>query len=925
MADPQDPQAPPNPQDAWLQHPAIGVPAAALSPPQDPSQDQGSDPNQSGGGTDPAPSPAPPADPQQSTPTMPSIVAIAVRPVNPTIAAGAQQQFSATGTFSDTTSQDVTTTVKWSSSAPDVITVDSGGLATAQAVGGTATVAATDPNGGMLGVANVTVQPPPPVLQSIAIAPANPSLMAGAQQQFTATGTFSDGSSQDMSSAVAWSSSAADVMTVDNQGHATAHSSAGTATISATDGSSGVTGSTTATVTAPVLQSIAVTPANPSVAAGAQQQFTATGTFSDGSSKDVTGAVSWSSSATDALAVDGNGLATAQSSAGAASVTATDGSTNVSGSTNVTVTAPTPVLQSIAVAPANPSLAAGGQQQFSATGTFSDGTTQEVTNTVAWSSSSTDVITINGNGLATAQASAGTASLIATDANTNVSGSTSVTVTAAAPVLQSIAVTPANASIAAGAQQQMTATGTLSDGTTQDITGSANWSSSAADTVAVDSKGVASAQAGSGTATITATDANSNVSGSANITVTAPTKTWEELEPLCNQYFSDHHFKAVKGEEIVPGDMSCDMYLDDHLVEVRAMTQSGQAQISAALVAAFPDLQSYPVQLAHLIAERWDFEMQPIRQILQSIKDKPKLPPDGVLHRRSDGALFWEPNSAQITWGDTKPTAPDSWVTDYLNFFSFGPADDADASPAPACKFDSEPTTIDAVVATMGEQAALADYTLDSGAAKAAAKKLYDAALAARQKPPDPSSGAPASASHIEITYSVLYVVVARTDHSSLDPDPAHNKPAGDPSHDKPGQQLQYNINVQVKAVTLSFSVQFTLFRDSDGSQRYAVQNVQMGPQVAIDVTPAFLKGIVEFDPIAQALVGESRQEVRGSMQLVPTYQLAAGLQITKKFQLPGSKIKFVLSAQATGSLTDPRGVPRTLDVSENFGLGIEW
>jgi hypothetical protein len=73
------------------------------------------------------------------------------------------------------------------------------------------------------------------------------------------------------------------------------------------------------------------------------------------------------------------------------------------------------------------------------------------------------------------------------------------------------------------------------------------------------------------------------------------------------------------------------------------------------------------------------------------------------------------------------------------------------------------------------------------------------------------------------------------------------------------------------------------------------VQNILAVPQVSIDVTPAFLKGIVEFDPIAQALVGESRQEVRGSMQLTPTYQLATGLQITKKFQLPGSKIKFVL------------------------------
>ncbi|HEX7501637.1 MAG TPA: hypothetical protein VF524_15245, partial [Polyangia bacterium] len=403
------------------------------------------------------------------------------------------------------------------------------------------------------------------------------------------------------------------------------------------------------------------------------------------------------------------------------------------------------------------------------------------------------------------------------------------------------------------------------------------------------------------------------------------TKTWDELKALCTQYFSDHHFKAEKGEGIVPGEVSCDMYLDDHLVEVRAMSQSGQAKISTALVAAFPDLQSYPVQLAQLITDRWEFEMQPIRQLMQSIKTQPKSPPNGVLHRRSDGALFWEPNSAQITWGDTKPAAPDSWVTDYLNFFSFGPADDADANPFPKCKFDSEATKIDAVVATMGEQATLADYTLNLGGAATVAKKLYDAAIAARQRPSDASSDKPASESKIEITFSVSWSVVPRTDHLSLNRDPANKKPAGDPSHDKPGQQLQANINFQIKSVTLTWAVQFTLFRDSDGKEKFAVQNIMTGPQATIDVTPKFLKGIVEFDPIAQALIGESRQEVRGSMNLTPTYQLAVGLQITKKFQLPGSKIKFVLSAQVMGSLTDPRGAPATGDVTQNVGLGFEW
>ena len=70
----------------------------------------------------------------------------------------------------------------------------------------------------------------------------------------------------------------------------------GTSTITATLG--GVTGSTVLTVSPAVLQSIAVTPANPSVPEGRTEQFTATGTFSDNSTEDLTSQVTWASATT---------------------------------------------------------------------------------------------------------------------------------------------------------------------------------------------------------------------------------------------------------------------------------------------------------------------------------------------------------------------------------------------------------------------------------------------------------------------------------------------------------------------------------------------------------------------------------------------------------------------------------------------------
>ena len=49
------------------------------------------------------------------------------------------------------------------------------------------------------------------------------------------------------------------------------------------------------------------------------------------------------------------------------------------------------VLVSVAVTPANPSIAKGASQQFSATGSYSDGTTQNLSSTVAWASQTTGV------------------------------------------------------------------------------------------------------------------------------------------------------------------------------------------------------------------------------------------------------------------------------------------------------------------------------------------------------------------------------------------------------------------------------------------------------------------------------------------------------------------------------------------------------
>jgi hypothetical protein len=184
------------------------------------------------------------------------------------------------------------------------------------------------------------------------------------------------------------------------------------------------------TVTPAALTSIAVTPANPSIATGLTQQFTATGTYSDNSTKDLTSQVTWASATTSVATITAAGLATAVGTGTSTISAALDG---ITGTTVLTVTPA--ALTSIAVTPANPSIAKGTTQQFTATGTYTDSTTQNLTSQVTWASATTTVATITAGGLATA---VGTGTSTISAKLDGITGSTVLTVTV--PQLSPIAV-----------------------------------------------------------------------------------------------------------------------------------------------------------------------------------------------------------------------------------------------------------------------------------------------------------------------------------------------------------------------------------------------------------------------------------------------------------------------------------------------------
>lgn len=443
------------------------------------------------------------------------LVSIAITPAIPSIPLGTTQQFTATGTFTDHTTQDLTATVHWSSSVATVATIgDSAGTNGLASSLGTGTTSITAISGSSSGSTSLTVTPA--ALVSIAVTPANPSIALGTTQQFTATGTYTDSTTQNLTSTATWASSSTAVVTVASMG--LAHSAAiGSATISASVGS--VSGTTTLTVTPAALVSITVMPASPSIPLGTTQQFTATGNYTDGSTQDLTIPVHWSTSdgtvATISNATSTNGIATSVAF-GTVTISATDGS--ITGAASLSITSAT--LVSIGITPQNPSIPLGRSQQFTATGTYIDESTKDITTNVTWTSSLATVAVISNNtgsqGLAV---SSGEGSATITATRGSVSANTTLTV--GLPQLVSIAVTPANPSIPLGTGQQFTATGTYTDSSTTDLTSSATWSSSNT-SVATVAAGSATG-VGQGSTTITAT--SGAISGGTTLTVASPVVT----------------------------------------------------------------------------------------------------------------------------------------------------------------------------------------------------------------------------------------------------------------------------------------------------------------------------------------------------------------------------------------------------------------
>lgn len=183
--------------------------------------------------------------------------------------------------------------------------------------------------------------PPATTLLSIDISPSDSSLSLGKIESLSAIGRYSDGTTKDITSAVRWESSDPFIAAVSNAiGSKGSVSCINLGTVALTAMLNDTAGSTNLTVIEATLVSIRITPDVPTIPIGISGGFRLIGTYSDGTSQDITSIASWDTS-DERIASIGNtpldkGILTSVTT-GTATITAR--ANNLSSSAKITVSA----------------------------------------------------------------------------------------------------------------------------------------------------------------------------------------------------------------------------------------------------------------------------------------------------------------------------------------------------------------------------------------------------------------------------------------------------------------------------------------------------------------------------------------------------------------------------------------------------------
>ncbi|UXB09942.1 hypothetical protein GP476_00005 (plasmid) [Aeromonas dhakensis] len=359
-------------------------------------------------------------------------------------------------------------------------------------------------------------------LVSIQVAPQDPllkgggrdELPAGVSAQYEATLTYCDGSTKVTTDGVKWSASNANA-TISATGVVATVAAGSVQIIASLDN---LVGERTLDISGIKLTALTITPPSATIPKGLTQSYRAQGTYSNGTTLDVTELVTWSSSAPAVASISAAGMATGL----------TEGSTKVTAllkgqSATASLTVTSAVLTGLTITLPGAIIPKSLTQSYSAQGTFNDGSTYDVSDLVAWSSSSPTIASISAAGVATGL-TLGSTTIKALFNGQSATASLTVTATA----LTGLTITPPSATIPKGLTQSYNAQGTFADGSTLDITDLVDWSSSAPAVASISAAGVATGVT-EGSTTVTALF--NGQSDTASLTVTAAVLTGLTITP----------------------------------------------------------------------------------------------------------------------------------------------------------------------------------------------------------------------------------------------------------------------------------------------------------------------------------------------------------------------------------------------------------
>jgi trimeric autotransporter adhesin len=289
---------------------------------------------------------------------------------------------------------DVSDSVAWTSSSSSVATVSTTGVIQFLSAGNAVITASY---AGLTAMVNVTVQPKSLISLAVTMVGGGTSIPVNGMKNVIAIGTYSDSSTENLTNSVIWSSANSSVVSVSNsnpnKGKITALS-AGSSQLTAT--LRNLTGSLLVTVNNVTLSSIAVSPGDTLVSTNSAYQFTATATYSDNSTADVTELVTWASSNTTAATISNNsetkGLVTTFKFPGYRSTNISATLNSVVGATLLGINGS--IINSLTITPAI-SLAVHQAYQLKAYGNLADGGVIDLTQFALWSSSSVSNVSVS--------------------------------------------------------------------------------------------------------------------------------------------------------------------------------------------------------------------------------------------------------------------------------------------------------------------------------------------------------------------------------------------------------------------------------------------------------------------------------------------------------------------------------------------------